>query len=116
MDLSEIKHLPKTDHEPAELDGVSRRILRAAALIEKHGHCQRGTSHDGQGRMCVIAALADAGSEGGSLYGALKRLEPQVPEVDEHKPMNKVARWSDGTPTIEVLAKLRAVALTHEPL
>lgn len=59
MDHSEVKHLPKVDHTPADLDDTSRRLLKAAALIETYGHAKMTVCDDG-GRMCLRGALVAA--------------------------------------------------------
>ena len=60
MDHSEVKHFPKIDHTPAELDDASRLLLKAAHLIELHGFC-KGIRTDGKGRHCVLGAIDHAG-------------------------------------------------------
>lgn len=111
MDLSEVKHLPKVDHTPAKLDAPSKLLLKAAALIEKHGHCQTGSGQDEDGRMCVLVAIARIPGKEGAHNTAVDRLTAAVPHVRPRGCLHQVALWSDRTPTAEVLAKLRAVAL-----
>jgi hypothetical protein len=111
MDESVIKHLAQP-----RLDGPARLLLKAAALIEEYGHCQTGEGHDGK-RMCVMVALQKAAGVVDlhiDVELARDRLERHIPNVRSKFAGNLVraARWSDSTPTAEVLAKLRAVALS----
>lgn len=107
MFVEEKRHGEVTE-SPSKLDRTSRQILAAAALIEECGHCQNGHGSDVDGRLCVMAALVRVGG-----FDAEERIESAIPEVspDKWKQLSKVARWSDGTPTAQVIAKLRAIAL-----
>lgn len=113
MDHSEVKHLPKVDHTPADLDKASRLLLHAASRIEERGHCQNGNGLDEQGRMCVMVALGGSPQRDWSVIKEAElRLENALPaHVPGSRSLRKIARWSDGTPTADVIAKLRAVAL-----
>ena len=99
---------PKVDHTPAELDEASRILLRAAAILEEHGHCkgraQHGDSH------CLSGAITVASFEFGhwGLYhGHAAAMRRVVRFLDDP------IRWNDAPERTkdEVVAKLRAVAL-----
>lgn len=122
MDHSEVKHLPKVDHTPAELDEPSKLLLRAASLIETHGWCQYNVC-DERGRMCVNGALLkaytgspdwpDDQSVASNSYPpaiASRRLAMAVGVLANHASVwnNEDARTKD-----EVISKLRAAALGH---
>lgn len=64
MDHSEVKHLPKVDYTPAELDEASQLLLKGADLIETRGH-HKGSYTDGT-RLCFRGALNMAASGGAS--------------------------------------------------
>jgi hypothetical protein len=107
MDHSEVKHLPKVDHTPAELDAASKLLLKAADYVEKNGWCQHELQ-SGDGRVCIVGALSAVADEiflVGTHSAAWTRLQ---------KALNKMAgTWNDtqGRTKEEVVAKLRAVAL-----
>ena len=99
MDESVQKHLT-----PA-IDEASKLLLKAADYIEANGLCQ-GSAADGN-RLCTIRAI-HAMNGGKSFWGttaekAYHRLRDRV---------GLVSHWSDSTPQSEVVAKLRAVALS----
>lgn len=85
-------------------------LLRAAAsYIEIHGHEQRSEMHGGiwklTGPSCPIAAFERITFVGGheirtGACGAMRRYADIL----------DIARWSDRTPTAEVLATMRRVA------
>jgi hypothetical protein len=113
MDESVVKHF----EQPAKLDRPAQLLMRAADLIEEHGHCQTGEGLDGSGSMCVMVALQKASGVADidvNVELARERLEMRIPNVRSRVSGNLVraARWSDATPTAEVLATLRAVALS----
>lgn len=108
MDHSEVKHLPKVDHTPAELDEASQGLLRAAAWIEKHGLCQRGMYGAGDSGCIVVTFIrtipdCEANQQA---RDRLRALVPTIPSI--HRDL---ADWNESgvTPT-EVLAKIRAAA------
>ena len=116
MDHSEVKHLPKVDHTPADLDEPARLLLRAAALLEERGWCQN-IQEDGQGRMCALGAINNAEGAGATNRGlpftkagreANARLCKAV-GTDFFGP----AMWNNHPQRTqaEVVSKLRAVAL-----
>jgi hypothetical protein len=119
MDHSEIAHLPKVDHTPAELDAPARLLLRAAMWIEEHGWIQ-GTMEKRQ-MACTLGALSLAAHEIEVLTGViidaevrLKRRLPEPYSSDSHDgSLCAVAAWNDapGRTKDEVIAKLRAAAL-----
>lgn len=110
-DWSFIEAVPRVDHTPAELDPASKLLLKAAAYLEDHGHCQDGSPGDNAGRVCVIGALTHVYGGGFLLspgsHGeqACKRLEKLITSD------NCIPRWSDSTPTPEVLSTMRRAAL-----
>lgn len=82
-------------------------LLRAAAsYIEVHGHEQRGGENGGMGLQCgpccPIAACHRLTSNSNLRYNAKRALWNSLPCW--------IARWSDRTPTAEVLATMRRVA------
>lgn len=112
MNLSEVKHLPKVDHTPAELDEPSRLLLRAAALIEEKGLCQSGPFVDSDGRICFQCAL--------KLGLGLGAREMDVPDV-WHQANQRMSVAVGHAPFLwierrdvtqeQVLSKMRSVAL-----
>lgn len=114
MDRIDEKLLqPKVDHTPAEMDKVSLVILKAADLIEEFGWVQ-GTAY-GYGEdlnrspMCMFGALrrADRASNFDVCNEAVERVNRAVGG-------RFMANWNDvpGRTKAEVIAKLRAVALS----
>lgn len=116
MDHSEVKHLPKIDHTPAELDEPSRLLLKAAALIEERGH-HKGSYSASNGMVCFRGALNIAAC--GDPVGI-----PNAPGADEAsiRFLQTLRRegwglgwleWNDAPDRTrdEVVAKMRAVAL-----
>lgn len=110
MDHSEVKHLPKVDHTPAEFDEASRLLLKAAAEIEKRGWCQEALVN-GAGNVCILGALnvVDSGSATVSPDNAAQ-TEAYLRLIDS---IGCVSGWNNrfGRTKDEVVAKLRAVAL-----
>src|SRR5437867_3333049 len=112
MDHSEVKHLPKVDHTPAELDDASKLLLAAAAIIERQGWCQCFIGTFG-GQLCIEGALNVArGRE------PIAMLEGNEVTLEALLRVNKAVgasafHWNDtpGRTKDEVVAKLRAVAL-----
>jgi hypothetical protein len=71
--MMKTKTQPKVDHTPAELDDLSRMLLKAASLIEERGHWRGGPSIDGS--TCAVLALQVVGTEsGGNYLDAVYRL------------------------------------------
>jgi hypothetical protein len=105
MDLSEVKHLPKVDHTPAELDEASKLLLKAAVLIEEHGLWQ-GDPRKAVGGICAILAIP---RDSPAAYDAQERLIKAVGGTR----IVHVFEWNDAPErtAAEVCAKLRAVAL-----
>lgn len=95
------------------LDDASRLLLKAAELIEERGWCQR-QQEDAKGRLCILGALhyAEGGSPmtpfGAVAYNARNRL------MDVLGIWMLGRDWNDkpGRTAAEVIAKLRAVALS----
>lgn len=58
MNLSEAKHLHK-DLTPAKLDPVSDVLLKAAAILERYGHC-KNIRHNQHGSFCLMGAISMA--------------------------------------------------------
>ena len=110
MDHSEIKNLPKADYTPAELDYPSRLLLRAAAVLEAHGHC-KGRAQDQYGAHCVSGAITQAGFE---LDGySMGSHDEAVRRLDRYVGGNIVAWNDDGERTKdEVVAALRSAAIS----
>lgn len=114
MDHSEVKHLPKTDHTPAELDEASLLLLKTAGVIEERGWCQNSYG-DKQGRLCILGAMRVA------LKLPLRDFCGAIPPAGDEA-MDRLSRhignrphkWNDaqGRTQAEVVAKLRAVALS----
>lgn len=113
MDHSEVKHLPKVDHTPADLDEPAKLLLKAAALIEDRG-LERVGYESKSGCLCVMGAIAIAacGTSKGGVSGsgddaceAWRRTRVVDGEVAFH--------WiqrAEVTPAM-VVAHLRSVAL-----
>jgi hypothetical protein len=119
MDHSEVKHLPKVDHTPAELAEPAKLLLKAADLIEERGHCKWVTCDD-LGRLCLRGALraAESGGQDTSWWTAgdmALRADAIIRRTlgDESVDGDASAEWNnaDGRTPAEVVAKLRAVAL-----
>lgn len=118
MDHSEVRHLPKVDHTPAELDEPSKLLLKAADLIEEHGltkNCRQYGS-----AMCVYGAIiyAHRGDVDQNAFGpsleAVRRLERIVGQAPESWSEGwGAANWNNAPERTseEVVSKLRAVAL-----
>lgn len=112
MNHAEIKHL-KVDHTPAELDAPAKLLLKAAALIEKHG-LAKFTQLAEDGSMCTAGAIVVAEErnphecDGYGPVGkiAIARLLPHIGQ--EYGP----ADWNNAPERTkdQVVAKLRAVA------
>jgi hypothetical protein len=112
MDHSEVKHLPKVDHTPAELDAASRLLLRTAEVIERQGWCQCyiGIAN---GQVCLEGALMiAAGKTPESVIIPNTVAGEAVSRVRASVGMGAY-QWNDkpGRTKEEVIAKLRAVAL-----
>lgn len=109
MDHSEVKHFPKVDHQPAELDRVSRLLLKAADIMEVGGHC-KGMAQDGAAH-CLSGAVSQAAFGFGSWglwHGHNEAFERVRASIEDPISWNDdPARTKD-----EVVAKLRAVALS----
>lgn len=103
MDHSEVKNFPKVDHTPAELDDLSRALLKAADYIERHGWQQEFLGCGG-GPVCVLGGIYYA-NEGRYYITAAGRLMDSLG--------GRADQWNDrpGRTQAEVVAKLRAVAL-----
>lgn len=105
MDESVQKHLKP------RLDETSALLLRAAAYIEQHGWCQ-GQAFIGE-RACIMGALHVVHSgekRDGSLAGPVEHCFTRLNATLGMGPR----RWNDadGRTQEEVVAKLRAVALS----
>jgi hypothetical protein len=107
MDHSEVKHLPKVDYTPAELDNVSRLLLKAAGLIEQHGLWCGG---DAPGR-CVLGAIVEAEGHSSVLGKTGREAFGRVQNAIGVKSSSAVFKWNDANNKDGVVAKLRAVAL-----
>lgn len=107
MDHSEVKHLPRVDHTPAELDEVSRRLLRAAKKIEQSGW------YDGKkkGGYCAWAAIVCAEEERVAPDDIGKMAGERLVKSLGFNDISSVFPWNDRVGKDAVLAKLRAVAL-----
>lgn len=122
MDLSEVKHLPRVDHTPAELDEPAKLLLKAADLIEKYGLAKWMTC-DAEGRMCLRGAIRVAGgAEKARGITAWWRSDDMEKEADARIRRSlgdrsdfgdTSADWNNAYERTkdEVVAKLRAVAL-----
>lgn len=80
----------------------------AADLIETHGHWrgQRDCLIESRGgRHCVLTAIATT-ADNPEMDAAIRGVEKAIGS-------NWIAGWSDGAPTDEVIAMLRAVAATE---
>lgn len=118
----ETKTQPKVDHTPAQLDEVSRLMLKAADLIEKHG-LAKDERCSAEGAYCVHGALAMAETGNPEAwdnpleYVATARIFKTlgVQETTFFNPRG-IAQWNNapGRTQDEVVAKLRAVALSGE--
>ena len=122
MDHSEVKHLPKVDHTPAEMDEPRKLLLKAAALIEKHG-LAKWTVCTPDGRLCLRGAIAVASGQSHSRAevnwwhaNEMAREADRMVRMslgEESKYGDASADWNndDRRTQDEVVAKLRAVAL-----
>lgn len=102
----------KSKGEVKELDEPSKALLKAAALIEKHGWCQNHYS-SADGRLCILGAVKAAL---GIPVGDEEDVNPIAEKACERIFDNVGVRahfWNDraGRTQDEVVAKLRAVAL-----
>jgi len=125
MDHSEVKHLPKVDHAPAELDEPAKLLMAAADVLENGGHCKAilyyGDTH------CVNGAILRASgwlpsynwpSVKSELCAneALQRLRVGLGLLrceERRDSWRDTAAWNNRPERTqaEVVAKLRAVAL-----
>lgn len=105
MDHSEVKHLPKVDHTPDDLDEASKLLLKAADLLEIPGVWGQGSFSEKRviGSHCAMTAIRSLSKH----YEAEQRFARAFGGV-----LN-VYEWNDteGRTKEEVIAKLRAVAL-----
>jgi hypothetical protein len=109
MDQSEVKHLA-----PAVLTDEQKCLLKAADLIEEHGH-QKGCYGDAGIGHCVLGALhwavgvqhPDTVQDHPIVSLAIRNY--LAPAINEH-----AASWNDDPfrTKEEVVAKLRAVAFS----
>jgi hypothetical protein len=94
-------------------DAAKQALWDAADYIEEHGHCQSGDIFGPDGSSCVIGALLGVFL---SDRAPINLLAHAIADKDGmltfHPELHPVAVWSDTTPTAEVLAKLREVALS----
>ena len=88
---------PKWEVEQKTAEPWRKALLKAAAYIEKHGHC-KGEAEDAQGRVCIIGALLHIGA---GWTGAWKVLRAEIGAIGE---------FNDTHTKAQVLAKLREVA------
>lgn len=117
MDHSEVKHLPKVDHTPEELDEASKLLLRAAALIEKHGWCQNYLISP-EGKLCFAGAMKVAAygipfpSRPGAIQPTMEMAWDRFEKAVGVK-WGRASKWNDepGRTKDEVVAKIRSVAL-----
>ncbi len=113
MDQSEVKHFPKVDHTPAELDGVAKLLLKGAALIEERGHNKGG--YEKEGRLCFRGSLNMAAT-GNSVWGTPLCDEASVKflRVIEPGPGGWL-KWNDVPERTadEVISAMRRVAFEH---
>jgi hypothetical protein len=112
MFLTDPQGDPLRWESDSTLDDASKLLLKAAALIEERGWCQREQESD-DGRLCALGALHYA--DGNRPYDGVSKLG--------QKARNRLCRaigtdrvgsqWNDvpGRTKEEVVAKLRAVAL-----
>ncbi len=132
MDHSEVKHLPKVDHAPAELDEPSRLLLKAADMIEQRG-LKKGSlcddalaKGDAQGALCFRGALNTAMSgnaicwEGwdsdGPAFEAERRMAVALGLkacIFSGDKALSIPEWNNASARTkeQVIAKMRAVAL-----
>ena len=109
MDHSEVKHLPKVDHTPAELDEPAKLLLKAADLIERQGWIQHECQNEGgycvQGAIKAVSPVYDW--FGTAAHAGYKRLRAAVDQG------GGVIGWNDQRERTqaEVVSKMRAVAL-----
>lgn len=71
MDHSEVKHLPKVDHTPAEMSEESQLLLKAASIVEQKGHTKNQLCSDydpEHGSVCLLGALNHA-QRGSAWFG-----------------------------------------------
>lgn len=120
---SEVKHLPKVDHQFAEMDAPAKVLLKAAALIEDRGLAKH-IQCDAEGKLCIYGALVLA--DGGIPYSIGSRFESTgifagstpaameaVRRVEKDLGTNDASIWNNAEERTQadVVAKLRAVAL-----
>lgn len=96
----------KAKGEVKELDEASQILMDAAALIEKHGFWKNGSGLDGRCAMLAIAYIA----KGRSYTEARLRFTKAIGGSD----VRDIYSWNDAHSKDEVIAKLRAVALSGQ--
>lgn len=97
----------KPQGEVKELDEGSALLLCAAELLEKKGHCN-WAAQGFDGSLCVHAALmevAGAPHDAPALVAARYKLA-------QHLDGGNITYWSNASTQKQVLAMLRAVALS----
>jgi hypothetical protein len=105
----------KAKGEVKELDAVSKLLLKAADLIEDHGHC-KGQTRSGNGRFCLWGAICmvshgtpfsdfnEEQPEWKALYRVMAALENDLSPISWNNAPERTGA--------EVIAKLRAVAFS----
>jgi hypothetical protein len=109
MDHSEVKHLPKVDHTPAELAGWQRVMLKASDIIDERGLCKE--SYSGSRGYCIYGALYAAADL--TPMDAMNEALNEARRILLNKLPDTIICWNDHKDRTkdEVVAKLRAVAL-----
>ena len=116
MDHSEVKHLPKVDHAPAQLEEWQKLLLKAADLIESYGLAKHTTCNN-RGAMCLRGALLVAAGAERVRHGPdMGQASNDVLEADNKMRAavrSNPAMWNNEPARTEkeVVAKMRAVAL-----
>lgn len=72
----EHKEQGEVTEAPAKLDEASKLLLKAAAVLEKRGHCKNALVEGDpmSGPVCVYGALNAAANEGHAYFGVCGEL------------------------------------------
>lgn len=100
---------------PAQLDEPARLLLRAAELIERHGHA-RGVTRDELGGLCILGAINIASGKVHDSFNWIGKYDDPANGAWSRICLETGCRdacdWNNAPERTqaEVVAKLRAVA------
>jgi hypothetical protein len=101
---------------------MTKNLLAVADLIETKGHCQNGRHEDSKGRICLVTAIRmivfPFDKHFPSFLDQLQKEIDLITTLEVYLSLKDsptqglvpLAYWSDNTPTIELLSKIRECA------